>query len=622
MSRAATDIARDRSVVPAAPLRRRVTLLLAVVARADRRLYAVLLGTLALSSLAGVGQSFALKWIIDAGTEGRSAAVTAAAVVGGIAAGLLGSAGRATSDMQVVLTEQLGFEIDRASLDLAAGMPGIEHLERPEYLDQVALVRQGGAGLMRAAFALTGAASLIISVGVGLWLLASVHPLLLSVPVFAVPTAILVPRSQRHVDAAAAAAAERDRAATHLHRLFINPQAAMEMRIFGCANALDERSDRLWREVATVTLRGATSSALASSAGWATLTLGYVFALLFVAVEASRGGATPGDVVLVSQLALQLRGNITQSANVAREAAAALRTTDRFLWLEDLAEEQRQAFAGTEAPPDRLVDGITFVSVSFTYPGTDEPVLVDVDLHIPAGTTVAVVGENGAGKTTLVKLLAGLYRPTEGRILVDGVDLAGLDLDVWRSRLSATFQDFLRIETRAGHSIGAGEPAMMDDDARVLETLARTGSESLLARWPDGLATHLGKTYLDGVELSGGQWQRVAIARGLMRERTLCLILDEPTAALDPAAESALFERYASAAEAATGNGGVTVLVSHRFSSVRMADLIFVVKDNRVIERGSHAELVALDGEYASMYRLQAAAYGIDAAPSPLPPAD
>ena len=604
-----SEVLRDRGLVPPAPTRRRLALLLRVVGRADRRLFAVLLGTLVFSAIAGAVQSYALKWIIDAATEGRSGAVTAAAVLGGIAAGLLGSAGRATSDMEQVLTGQVGFDVDRSSLDLTAKMPGIEHLERSAYLDQVALVRSGGAGLMRAVFSLTGALSLLISMGVGLWLLAAVHPLLLLVPIFAVPTAILVPRSQRHLDAANAAAAERRRAATHLHRLFLQPAAAMEMRIFGSADALDERSDRLWREVARVTLRGAVRSALVSSLGWALLTSGYVFALLFVAVEASRGRATPGDVVLVSQLALQLRGNVTQTANVARQAVAALRTTDRFLWLEDLAEEQGRAFAGTVAPPDRLVDGIRFEGVSFTYPGTHRPVLAGVDLRLRAGTTAAIVGDNGAGKTTLVKLLAGLYRPTEGRIVVDGVDLADLDIDAWRARTSATFQDFLRLEARAGDSIGAGEPSAMADDDRVLDTLTRSDSTTMLRRWPDGLDTHLGKTYQDGVELSGGQWQRVALARGMMRRHPLCLVLDEPTAALDPAAEHALYERFSSAADAAAGEGGVTVLVSHRFSSVRMADQIFVLEDTRLVEHGTHEELLAAGGRYAEMYRQQASAY-------------
>jgi len=596
--------------IPTAPFKRRVGLLVRVMGEADRKLATVVLTTLVLSAIAGAMQSVALKWLVDASIDRRWAFAVVAAVIGGVGAGLLGSAGRAMSDVEHVLTNQVGLVIDRHTLELTAGMPGIEHLERPDYLDQVALVRKGGASLMRAVFALTGTASLAISMATGLWLLAAVDPLLLLVPLFAVPTAVLVPRSERHVDKASGVAAERQRAATQLHRLFLTPAPAMELRVFGAADRLDRRSDELWREVSDVQLGGAVRAAAVSSVGWMTLTLGYVWALLFTAHEAIEGRATAGDIVLVSQLALLIRGNVAQTANAARQAAAALRTTDRFLWLEDLAAEQAAGHAGTGAPPDGLRDGIRLDHVSFTYPGTDTPVLRDVDVLLPAGRTVAVVGENGAGKTSLVKLLCGLYRPTGGRILVDDVDLADLDVRGWRRRLGGTFQDFVRLETTARDTIGVGEPEAMADDERIGLAVERGGAASVVRRLPDGLDTHVGKTYLDGEELSGGQWQRLAIARGMMRERPLCLVLDEPTAALDPAAEQALYDRYGRTARSIGRDGSVTVLISHRFSSVRMADLIIVLADGTVAEQGTHAELLAADGPYAAMYRQQASAYG------------
>ena len=444
----------------------------------------------------------------------------------------------------------------------------------------------------------------------GLWLLAAVHPLLAVVPLFAVPSLLLVPRAQRHVDDANAAAAEHARAATQLHRLFVTPAAAMELRVFGAQDALDRRAGRLWRFVARLTFSGASRAALVSSAGWAVMTLGYVAALLFVAHEAVSGRATPGDVVLVSQLAVQLRGNLAQTTTVTRQAAAALRTADRFLWLEDVAADQRRDYQGRAAAPRTLRDGVCLDHVSFTYPHTHRPVLSDVCLFLPAGATVAIVGENGAGKTSLVKLLAGLYRPTEGRVLVDGTDLRHLDIEDWRGQLAAGFQDFLRLEALARHSVGTGNPPFMDDDTRVRDALDRASSLAMVDRWPSGLDSHLGKTYRDGVELSGGQWQRVAIARAMMRPDPLCLILDEPTAALDPAGEHALYERYAGAARSVCGHGGITVVISHRFSSVRMADLIVVLEEGRVTEQGSHAELLAAGRTYASMYRQQGAAYG------------
>lgn len=595
--------------IPAAPFRRRVALLVSVVKQADRRLAIVIGATLILSSVAGALQGLSLKWLVDAATDREWTMAIVAAVVGGLGTGLIGSAGRAMGDTEQVVTNQVGLLIDRRTLELTAAMPGIEHLERPEYLDQVALVRTGGASLMRAVFALTGTASLVISMGTGLWLLAAVHPLLLLVPLFAVPTSILVPRSQRYTDHANAVAAERQRAATQLHRLFLRPASAMELRVFGCDERLDRRADELWRDVASVQLGGAVRSAAVASVGWTALAVGYVFALLFTAREAINGRATAGDIVLVSQLALQIRGNVTQTANAARRAAAALRTTDRFLWLEDLAEAQAARYAGDAVPPDSLDDGIRFENVSFTYPGTDAPVLADVDLWLPAGTTVALVGDNGAGKTSLVKLLAGMYQPTSGRIAVDGVDLRDLDITAWRARLGGTFQDFLRLETSARYTVGVGHPPAMEDDGVIEAALARGGGTAVVDRLPSRLDTHLGKTYRDGEELSGGQWQRLAIARGMMREQPLLLVLDEPTAALDPAAEHALFEEYRRAARETSGGGAVTLLISHRFSSVRMADLIVVLDGGRVAETGTHDDLLAAGGLYARMYRQQASAY-------------
>lgn len=595
--------------IPTASLRRRVSLLVRVVRQAEAKLATVIFTTLVLSAVAGAMQSLALKWIVDAAIDRRWAFAVTAAVIGGIGAGLLGSAGRAMSDTEQVVTNQVGLLIDRNTLELTAAMPGIEHLERPEYLDQLALVRSGGASLMRAVFALTGTASLVISMGTALWLLGAVHPLLLLIPLCAVPTAILVPRSQRHVDRASAVAAERQRAATQIHRLFLTPASAMELRVFDAAGRLDERSDELWRDVSDVQLRGAVRAAIIASVGWMALTAGYMAALLLTAYLAINGRASPGDIVLVSQLALLIRGNVAQTANAARQAAAALRTTDRFLWLEDLAAEQTAAYAGTAPAPTALRAGINLEHVSFTYPGTDTPVLRDVDVLLPAGTTIAVVGENGAGKTSLVKILTGMYRPTSGRILVDGVDLADLDIVDWRRRLGGTFQDFVRLETTAHRTVGVGDPSAMDDTDQVERAVERGGAGPVVRQLPDGLDSHVGKTYLDGAELSGGQWQRLAIARGMMARQPLCLILDEPTAALDPAAEQALFDQYRQTARTIGRDGSITVLISHRFSSVRMADLIVVLADGTVAEHGTHTELLAADGLYAQMYRQQAAAY-------------
>jgi ATP-binding cassette subfamily B protein len=233
--------------------------------------------------------------------------------------------------------------------------------------------------------------------------------------------------------------------------------------------------------------------------------------------------------------------------------------------------------------------------------------LKDVNLELPAGAVVAVVGENGAGKSTLVKLLARMYEPTAGRILVDGVELARMPAAEWRERLAGAFQDFFRFEFLARRSVGVGDVPRLDDESAVVAAVARAGADDVVVKLASGLETQLGPTWPGGVEVSFGQWQKLALARGFMRDRPLVLVLDEPTAALDAETEHALFERYAAAAS--DNEGRLTVLVSHRFSTVRMADLIVVLDGSRVAQVGSHAELIAKGGPYAELYGIQAAAY-------------
>ena len=229
---------------------------------------------------------------------------------------------------------------------------------------------------------------------------------------------------------------------------------------------------------------------------------------------------------------------------------------------------------------------------------------------MPAGTSLAIVGANGAGKTTLVKLLTRCYDPTEGRITVDGVDLRRLDVDEWRARLSAGFQDFVRFELILRESVGVGDLDRIDDPGAVVAALHAGQAADLAPGLPSGLDSQLGKQFAGGSELSEGQWQKVAISRALMEEKPLLLVLDEPTSGLDADAEHALFERYASAAAgAARAVGAVTVLISHRFSTVRLADRIVVLDGGRVVEQGSHAALVAAGGLYSELYGLQARAY-------------
>jgi ATP-binding cassette subfamily B protein len=279
----------------------------------------------------------------------------------------------------------------------------------------------------------------------------------------------------------------------------------------------------------------------------------------------------------------------------------------RLAWLEDFVA--RAGVHADQPVPDRITQGIRLEGVTFAYPGTTRTVLEDVDLTLPAGSVVAVVGENGAGKSTLVKLLARMYAPSSGRITVDGTDIAGLDVAQWRERLAGAFQDFARLEVVAATTVGLGDEPRRDDRVAVGDAVERAGATPVVADLEQGLDTQLGPSWDSGVDVSFGQWQKLALARGYMRPEPLLLMLDEPTAALDAETEHALFERFAAGAREVVGNGRVTVLVSHRFSTVRMADLIVVLDGARVVEVGSHEELMAHRGTYAELYTIQASSY-------------
>jgi len=290
-----------------------------------------------------------------------------------------------------------------------------------------------------------------------------------------------------------------------------------------------------------------------------------------------------------------------------------LRAVRRLVWFSDYSDQARRAVVPAEPvpPPSRLAKGIRFEGVDFAYPDATRSVLSGVELFLPAGSTVAIVGENGAGKTTLVKLLARMYEPTAGRILIDDIPLDAMPIDDWRRCLSAGFQDFGRLQLIARRSVGAGDTFAEPTDEVVRSALVRAVAPDLVTRLPDGFDSQLGRD-LGGVELSVGQWQKVALGRAMMRTAPLILMLDEPTASLDAPTEHALFERFAGAArEVASDTGGVTILVSHRFSTVRMADCIVVLGHGRVLEMGSHVELMQRDGTYADLYRLQARAYNV-----------
>ena len=331
-------------------------------------------------------------------------------------------------------------------------------------------------------------------------------------------------------------------------------------------------------------------------------------AVIFVLWRAGRGESTVGDVVMAVYLCQRIQRQVVAPIQAMSSVAGDLRAAGRMAWLRDYAAgETRSPNAGPV--PDALVGGIIFDNVSFRYPGSRRWVVRDFSLHIPAGSVAALVGENGSGKTTLVKLLARMYEPTKGRVLVDGTDLRTIDPVAWRLRLSAAFQDFARLELTAQHTVGVGNLPGLDDRVAVGRALADAGASEVVDALPRGFDTQLGVTWDEGADLSTGQWQKLALARAFMRTKPLVLFLDEPTASLDAETEHDLFARYSAAGQASSACGAVTVLVSHRFSTVRTADLIAVVDHGRLAEAGDHQQLMALQGVYADLYKLQARSY-------------
>jgi ABC-type multidrug transport system fused ATPase/permease subunit len=444
-------------------------------------------------------------------------------------------------------------------------------------------------------------------------ILALVDPRLLAIPLFAVPSVWAGARAERLRQQALDDTADDDARARHLFELATSPGPGKELRIYGLGSELVNRHRAAERTANRALDRAARQGLLSLAVGWLLFTVGYAVAIVLVVRSAIAGTATVGEVVLaltlIARINTQVGGAVGTLSVLARTASVA----GRYQWLEDYASacgERSDRRRGTPAVPSGLTRGIELRDVTFRYPETERCALDSVNLFLPAGSTVAVVGENGAGKSTLVKLLCRLYEPVSGHILVDGVDLAHFDVDEWRARVSAGFQDFVRFELLMGEAVGVGDLALIEDVDAVRRALDRAQAGDVPGRLADGLDTPLGASFEGGTELSGGQWQKLALARTLMRRDPLLLILDEPSASLDADAEYALFSRYASEARGLVADrNAIVLLVSHRFSTVQMADTIVVLDDGRIVETGAHADLLAARGLYAELYELQARSY-------------
>jgi ATP-binding cassette, subfamily B, bacterial len=584
---------------------------LSVIAwREDRRRFSVSLLLMLLQAAAAPLAAFAAGAVIDRAVSGDAWGASLAGV--GVAWCVIASltAGHFAHIHYFELGDMLLLRLQLRLAELANGSAGLEHHERADYADKLHVLREelGRAGSSIVPSSL-GGLGLALAISLTAVMLGRLDPWLLSLPLAAIPPLLLGRRAEALLSESREASASAGRLARHLLTLATDASSSKELRVCNLQAEIRRRQSLAWSEASDVWWRAELRAAGLRVGGQLFFGLAYVGGTLLVLRSALLGERSVGDVVLVIAVAAQVNQQVSAAVNLHHELQRIAKTLADLWWMERAVSPCAQGEPDRE-PPARLTTGISLESVTFEYPGSQRTVLADVSVRLRAGSTVAIVGENGAGKTTLVKLLCGFYRPSRGAIRVDGVELRRFPIVAWRERLAAGFQDFVKFEFRVRETVGVGHLPEIESAQAVRAALCRARSDDVLAGMANGLETELGKSNPTGTELSIGQWQRLAIGRAMMRQEPILLLLDEPTSALDAQAEHALFERYVEAARSVREKtGAITLLVSHRFSTVTMADQILVVADRRVVEAGSHDELMKKGALYAELYGLQAKAY-------------
>jgi ATP-binding cassette, subfamily B, bacterial len=559
------------------------------------------------AAIAYVGAQIVDAVVAAIGVRGAAGAVDASVVLGyvaleGVLVAALAAAQRGLSTCQSLLRAQLGQRVNEMILEKALTLD-LRQFEDSEFYDKLTRARREASSrplaLVMSSFGLVQNGVALLSFGA---LLAQFSPWAVAVLLLAgLPSFAAEAKFSGDAFRLFRWRSPETRMQMYLETVIAREDHAKEVKLFDLGPRLLDRYRQIFRKVfredRELTIRRDTWGFFLGLLS----TGAFYGAYAWVAISAVRGQITIGQMTMYVLLFRQ--GQAAVSASLS--AIGGMYEDNLYLsTLYEYLGTPVTPASGTATVGTAPGTGLSFERVTFTYPGATTPAVEDVSFTLRPGTSLALVGENGSGKTTLIKLLTRLYTPDSGRITLDGVDLADWQPAALRRRIGVIFQDFARYQLKVGENIGAGDVSHFEDEARWREAAALGMAAPFIEGLPGGYGTQLGKWFKDGRELSGGQWQKVALSRAFMREDADILVLDEPTAAMDARAEAEVFERFQ-----ALARSRMVILISHRFSTVRMADQILVIEGGRVIERGSHDELMQLAGHYSGLFALQARGY-------------